>query len=1733
MSTSSPAGPNDASAAEVENGSGSRPGLRRALRIAAKGLVGLSLLLGAGLLALQTETGATVTARFVASAANPFPGTEIQIDGASGSWLRSLQLTGVTLTRPDSTANAPVQMARIDTVSAQYRLLPLLRGRLHVNLLSVDGPSVAMRQAADSTWDWARVWPTSAEDDTSGTFPIQVDRARLSEGTFSAAFYAEGRDSTARVRDLRLHVRDLQTAPSLAVQVDTLDLEAALPNRAPDLRLAAQGGIDATAIRLDTLRLDSPRSRVRGHGHLQLPGVSPSSDEVAFQLRAAPLALRDLTPFLPTLDVDPDETVALDLSAEGTNRLLSAKADAQFSGGGTVSLDGTVTPFREAPPGDSLRYRLDADVRRLTTSLAGPLDSLRNRINGTATVDLRGASLEALNGTVAARLSDVHWTPVHVPEMRLSSTFQDGRAQLDLEGSLNDASVQATGTARPFDDAPSIQITARMQGVNVAAFVPGGGVDSDVSATVNVDGQGLGTPAMTLDATLGLDPSRIGTQQLDEGTVSLSVRPEGPDGGLGRRGRLDGSLALPAGQMRAVATARLNDEERFSLERLRLDSVDVASLAGDTTGSRVTGTVRATGQGFDPATMRLDAVVDLEASHYGPHRLSALTGTTRLRDGRLMAETEATLNGSEWSLSVRGQPFADLPTYEITDGRFRNLDVGPFVQDTTQSSQLTGTVRGRATLPPSAVMELEATVSLDSSRINQQQIDGGTLAAELRDERLTARMDAETPEGRVQLAGTARPLDDVPSYELEEGRFEALDVGALAGLPAVRTSLTGRLSLTGRGVTPDSLGLDAALALDASTINDASVSEGRLALTVAEGRTTANGRLAFDTGGAVSLQGHVDSLAATPLYDFRVEARSLDVAALAGRDSVTARIDTLQWALDGRGTGLDSLTARTTFFASDVQVDRFSARTVDLQGALRPGRLVVDTLGIASNVLTAQGSGVLGLTDTTAASNLTLTADVTNVQPLRDLVGAETLRLREGTVRAQVRGSAAEPQVEGTATLGGFAYNDLHLLEAEVRAAGTLGPDRALQNLEAEGTLNALSVPALSVDRTQVQATYDGRTVDLTTDVRLDETHTAALRAAVRPEAEQTEIVLEQADVRLGADRWALAEQATLTVGERYAVEGLRLSGSGQDLVVEGTVDRNGTQDLSAVFDNVRLDGISSLFGYPDLGGAVSGRMALSGPAPDPSLDGTLDADLRSGGEAVGTAELDVGYDSLAVALDATLTHVDGSVLTATGTVPADLRLRAPTTIDTEQRPVQIAVSTERFPVAWIDPFLDPATVRDPTGTLSADVTVAGTLNDPSLTGTASLQDGGVSLPDLGTSYGRIRASLRFSDDQATLTEAVIRSTNDGRLQADGSITFAQLTVGSFDLAVEASSFLAVDTRAYRRAVIDGSMQLRGTTQEPVLEGAVQVRSADVFYTEATAASESSVATVSLTAEDRFMLEDRFGVRLSDEEAEPFDFYEALAMDLTVRIQRDTWLRSRGTPEMSIQFTGDLTVSKAPNEKEQVFGTITVVEGRSTVRQFGQEFQITEGTLTFDGDSERPRLDLTAVFEQQARGSQEAEVRITLALQGRPDNLTPTLSSEPPMDTSNMLSYLATGRPARELLGGGDGDGGSGGALGTQALLGQASSFVENVAADELGLDVVRLEIRPTGTSYLTVGRYFTPRLFLSIGQPVGASSSDGQQSAAQVPNLTLEYQFTDTLLLRALNTQNALRLNLSFEYAY
>ena len=1530
------------------------------------------------------------------------------------------------------------------------------------------------------------------------------------------------------MNDLRLGARDLRYASPLTGRLDTLGLAATLPKLDAPLQFGAAGTLAADRFTLDGLRLTAPHSDVRGEGSLRLPQTADDVlDDVTFTLTAAPLAFRDIAPLVPTLDLNPAAELRLDAHANGSGRLMQLHTNAALSTGGTLALDATVTPrlptdVERATP-EPLRYQLTAQARDLSTrSLFRSDAGAPTRVNADVQVDLEGPTLDQLSGTAGARVVDTEVAGYPLQLAPLEFAFTNGEATVRGDGALAGAGLSFSGTLAPFGAAPSYDLRTRLADLDVGTFAPESGLSSALTTQLRLTGTGLSLPGARLTAQLDIQPSTVNVQPIDSGRLTVRLAQDTL--------RYDAQVAFPEGQVAANGSARLATPLTYTVDRGQLTAVDVAALLGDTTASALSGTFALRGTDTDPGSMQLMADVELQNSHYGGYRLRRATSRLSLSQGRAEVDAMADLYGGQFEVAATAIPFADPLTLRTTRGQFRHVDIGPLLQDSTQHSDLSGTFslsgEQRADAPWG---RWTASVALDTSRLNQQPLHAARLNASLQSARVDADLTLDTPSGRSRLAGYADGLDATPTYALTEGRFDHLNLGALAGLPGARTALNGTLALEGRGVDPTSLSLDARLDLGASEINQATLQQGRLRARIDQGEGSVDGQFNLDQG-RMTLAATAHPEDDRPSYRVQGRLDSVNVAALAGVDSLESNVS-LNVNVDGTGFAPSTLQLTGRIGGRTSRYGALRLDTLDARMAMQDGLLRVDTLLANTNVGTARAGGTVAVSDPDAeyTSNFFVAVQTTTLAPLRSVLGVPTLSLDAGTFEGRIYGDPGTVRFDAMASLTNLAYNDLRLADVETRLAGAQGDTTALSALEVRGRVGFLSYSTFSVEDTEFEGRYADQRFTFSSSLTVDRERSARLSGAADLRPGNERVVLETFNMRLGTARWSLLQDASVTYGEAYRISNLLLYSDQQQLAADGVVDFDGAQSLVITLESVEIGAITDLLGFEGLGGQLSGTLDMSGSAQSPQLSSTLNLDVRSFNEAVGRLRLGIDYDSLRARVDARLTHVDGSTLTMNGRIPADLRLTASDTSNVMNDPVDLTLSAEAFSIGWIDPFIDPLLAQDVRGQFQADATIGGTLDTPALSGSGTLRNGSLYLTELGTTYDRISADLDFTGEEVRVRQATARSDGGGRLESEGRISLTDLTLGAYDLSVTTTDFLAIDTREYS-ARVGSDLTVSGSTQRPVVQGTVQVVSADIYFATGSE-TEADLATVQLSPKDQQVIERRFGIRLTEADTTTFDAYQAMAMDLTVQFERNTWIRSRSNPKMNIQFTGNLDVQKNHNEQDaQVFGTIEVIPERSRVVQFGKDFQIEEGALTFNGAATEPVMDIRAVYNVRARASQQNEVTIILSINGRPEDLDLTLGSTPAMDTNNILSYLAVGRPADQLRGGLASNGGSESLAGRVAL-GQAASLVENLAASKLGLDVVRIEPTPDGTIFLTAGQYLSPRFYAAVQQSI--TDDPGAQVTSSVPDITLEYEFTRWLLVRALYRNPNVRLNLFWEYAY
>lgn len=350
-------------------------------------------------------------------------------------------------------------------------------------------------------------------------------------------------------------------------------------------------------------------------------------------------------------------------------------------------------------------------------------------------------------------------------------------------------------------------------------------------------------------------------------------------------------------------------------------------------------------------------------------------------------------------------------------------------------------------------------------------------------------------------------------------------------------------------------------------------------------------------------------------------------------------------------------------------------------------------------------------------------------------------------------------------------------------------------------------------------------------------------------------------------------------------------------------------------------------------------------------------------------------------------------------------------------------------------------------GRLDGRWVLGGSAAAPTLSGELALGEVAAEVPAAGLKLhdGRVRVTARA--DGGLDVDGSLAS-GDGRVQLRGSAGLQAST--PLDLRLEGADFLAADIPA-ARVVVSPALHLVRTAERTTLQGEVAVPSAQVDLSRlpgggaARASPDVVVTDAAQTAS-----------------AAPPPVYT----DVTLKLGDAVKLKGFG---LDGALSGQLAVSDRPGRQTTGRGEIRV---SGTYKAYGQDLAIETGRLQFAGTAiDNPGLDLRAVRKLE-------EVTAGLRVQGTARVPVLTVYAEPPMEQAEALSYLVTGKPLSALKSG-EGD-----MVGTAArALGSATGdlLAKSVGA-RLGVDAGVSDSAALGGAALTVGKYLSPRLYLSYG---------------------------------------------------
>jgi len=1243
-----------------------------------------------------------------------------------------------------------------------------------------------------------------------------------------------------------------------------------------------------------------------------------------------------------------------------------------------------------------------------------------------------------------------------VDEIALGEPVVGQPARLTLQAALKgeeNGPVTAEIHARRLDGvAASLDGTARVQptdqhlSVDLSLHEPAGGLIATMAnlpgapaVTVTLKGDG---PLVGWQGTLAMQAEDTAAVRADLTLVSLQP----PALRLDATGDVQ---ALVPPEIRPLLGDALAVSGRFAQDdEGRLAARDVAVKAA-------VGTLAAEGS-FDPDGQAFTAT--LIASIENGRLLQPLAGGRSISTGTLHIEARGTTAraGADVSLAVQGIDLVD-PALQQAAGDSLSLtgeatyDVADQSLDVLQAQIETG----------------EATVKVD-----------GQMA-----------FTGEHPAGHVTLSVAQADL----------GRFSGLagtELGGRLGLQADVTMTADGAAVADATVnvdqpaggppgTADLLGDHAQIVAKARRAPDGVVTVENLQADAAAFALAASGRV---DPAAQTLQGMKADLTLPELSRFS----QLAGMPLAGRVHLTAALDgpfaAPQGTVDVEGqdllVGQETIPKITLTYAGGQDGGHLIA---DGRSGYGPVRLSADVAHRADGSIAITGA------DVRYADALQLRGDVT-VQPagplaeghipgtVSDLAPLGRLAQLDLAGRGKLDIQLSTPDGRQSVVASVDAQNlrqgegeqalRLASLALQARVADALGTPR----LQAEVKGTGLDAGTVELASLSASATGTPAALDVTAEGRgrFDEPLQFSTAARLGLGA-ATEVRLNKLQARWGQDELRLLQPATATLqGSAMRLTPLQIAVGGGRLTAQGSKTATAV-DLQARLEDLPVS-IAKRFddSLESAKGSIDATLTVKGAPRQPDVRFTVDgsgiAVLQSNPLTKPPAfglSLKGGIDNGTLSVDGRITDLTPKPFVLSARVPARLSLDP----FAFELPPQGAL---RAGLDWsgdLAPLMALAPVDQVNfgGQGKIDLNVSGTVASPQIGGTISISQAGLEYGQTGTLLRPLNLVISGDASRLVIRTLEAKDGGDGTISGKGYVELAGGKPGAMDLSLAFRNAVLI-RRDDVTAKLTGDIAAKGVIGERLdLTGSIR---SDIVEVRLVNRLPPSVPQIDVTY-----------VEPKKDTAEEAQEFEPLApdtpwlfLDLKVDLPNRVYVRGQG---LESEWAGAFTITGTA-QSPHVEGSLRPVRGNFSL--LGRTFVLDRGTISFNGGSLNPQLDLGATYTGTTI---TAKVRVT----GSASDPKIELSSEPPLPQDEILARVLFQKSSANLT--------AGEALAlanaATALTNNRTEGIVDVMRNTLGLDTLTFggsNDPQDNIGTVEVGRRINRDVYVGVQQGATAESS-------------------------------------------
>ncbi|WP_233841200.1 translocation/assembly module TamB domain-containing protein [Dyella sp. 2HG41-7] len=543
-----------------------------------------------------------------------------------------------------------------------------------------------------------------------------------------------------------------------------------------------------------------------------------------------------------------------------------------------------------------------------------------------------------------------------------------------------------------------------------------------------------------------------------------------------------------------------------------------------------------------------------------------------------------------------------------------------------------------------------------------------------------------------------------------------------------------------------------------------------------------------------------------------------------------------------------------------------------------------------------------------------------------------------------------------------------------------------------------------------------------------------------------------------GLPRWRQQQSSRLSWNNGNASVGdICLTAGDPLLCVNGAMDKAGNLDAGYRLHAVPLTLIIDAVGNKDIPFTVEGTLEGNGKLHR-SVAGAL-----SGNASITSPQGRVTYNEQpdqpllvykALAVNANLAPGNQQA-TVHAAINGSGRLDGQVNITGPQQTLTGQIGLHLDNLAFVSLFTE--SIANVKGRIDGDFRLGGTVPQPAITGQASVNGFAAEVPDAGLKLTDGRIVVSAVDAQQLRINGTVTS-GKGAVAIDGTAGLNAQTPTAITL--KGSAFTAVDIPA-ANVVISPDLLVRCDTQGIQATGSVVLDKANVNL-DKLPGNGVNKASSDIVVVDQPQPASNSG---------PTPINASIKVDLG----QHTHLAGMG---LNGNLSGVLTVDERPGRQTTGQGQIAV---SGTYKAYGQNLQIQQGQLLFASTPiDNPGLSIKAVRSLTPNATIDQGQEVGLQISGTAKRPVLTVFSNPTMDQSDALSYLVTGKPLSQVSGG---DTNKVNAA-AQALGSATGNLLAKSVGSKLGISDIGVSSSDAlnGSSAFTVGKYLSPRLYLSYG---------------------------------------------------